>query len=78
MPDDFGSAGRELMGALHPKPNTDWEEQRAVRTVAANSQNAAECAEFLEMLDLDPKKGKVSQASKAPTFNPYGGGRRDA
>lgn len=78
MGNDFASTGQSSLGPLHPKPNSDWEVQRAVRTVAHHSTDAADCAELLEILDLDPKKGKVSQTQKAQPFNPYGGGRRES
>ncbi len=58
---DFASTGQSSMGALHPKPNSDWEQRRAVRTVAHHSNDAAECIDFLEMLGLDPKKGKAPE-----------------
>lgn len=77
MTDDFGSAGRTSMGALHPKPNSDWEKQRAVRSVAHHATDVDDCIDLLEMLGLAAKDGKVSQVSKAPSFNPYGGGRRE-
>ena len=37
----------------------DAQESNAVRTVAGHSVNAAECAELLAMLGLEPQQGKV-------------------
>lgn len=61
MANDFASTGQSAIGALHPKPNTPWEERRAARTVAHHAIDAEDCAELLEMLGLDPKKGKAPE-----------------
>lgn len=61
MGNDFASTGQSSLGPLHPKPNSKWEERRAVRTVAHHSLDADDCADLLEMLDLDPKTGKLSE-----------------
>ncbi|NKQ57637.1 hypothetical protein HFP15_32725 [Amycolatopsis sp. K13G38] len=41
------------------KVQRDAQESKAARTVAGHSVNAAECAELLEMLGLEPGQGKV-------------------
>jgi len=41
------------------KVHRDAQESKAVITVAGHSDNAAECAELLAMLGLEPKQGKA-------------------
>ena len=49
-----GDNGR-LAGAHRSRPNnSQWEQQRAVRTLAHHAADAAELATFLDMLGLDP------------------------
>ena len=63
MADDFASTGRTTMGATHPKPNSKWEERRAVRTVAHHALDAEDCVDLLEMLGLKAEAGKLSEAA---------------
>jgi hypothetical protein len=66
---DFASTGRSSMPAIHPKPNSDWEKQRAVRTVAHHATDVDDFRDLLEMLGLKAKDGKVSQTQKPTPFN---------
>lgn len=70
MVNDFASTGQSSLGPLHPKPNSDWEQRRAARTVAHHAHDAADCAELLEMLDLDPKKGKAPETPAVSSTPP--------
>ncbi|MFC3454028.1 hypothetical protein [Amycolatopsis speibonae] len=59
-PGTFGTSGDGMGICPIVKPGTPQERRRAVRAVASLSENAAECAEVLAMLGLEPADGKES------------------
>jgi len=61
---ELHSRGRALTrirhaGSADPN-NTPEERAAAVRTVAANSTDATDCADLLAMLGLDPGEGRTT------------------